>query len=282
MKNKSKKILAGIGLALVGAGCLTGCSMSDEQKKALDLVTEKSDEIISLLEENMKYENTQLSKQEAYEMIVLSHSAFEFGFVNKVQIKETQKNYYGFFEDLRDTEINVIDYYLNGNIKYLNQTFVSEDPVSTYYLADHENNIYFRWNSKDDYEESLEENSPEVTVMGLSYYVNQLIDMTAFTADDIYNVEILEDGSWSFSIIIDREPYGETTKYDEKTLFKIDIKDNLIRKIDTYVYCTYTREAYEPTFATSEVFSIEFDYDAEMDFNVNEAKHAEALVDLNA
>ena len=45
-----KKILAGACLGLVGAIGLTGCSMSEEQQKSLDLVTSKSDEIINLLE----------------------------------------------------------------------------------------------------------------------------------------------------------------------------------------------------------------------------------------
>jgi hypothetical protein len=68
MKNKGKKILAAACLGLVGAGCLTGCAMSDEQKAALDLVTEKTDEIITLIEDNMEYNNQKLSKEAAFDM----------------------------------------------------------------------------------------------------------------------------------------------------------------------------------------------------------------------
>ena len=63
MKNNTKKILAGICLGLVGMGCLTGCAMSDEQKAALDLVTEKTDKIVDLLEDNMEYNNKKISQK---------------------------------------------------------------------------------------------------------------------------------------------------------------------------------------------------------------------------
>ena len=69
MKNKTKKILAGACLGLVGMGALTGCSLNDDQKKALDLITEKSDEIVNLLEKNMQLTNSKLSKEEAYKEI---------------------------------------------------------------------------------------------------------------------------------------------------------------------------------------------------------------------
>ena len=74
MKNKTKKILAGVGLGLVGMGCLTGCSMSDEQKAALDLITEKSDKIVNLLEDNMELQNAQLSKTDAAELVALAQT----------------------------------------------------------------------------------------------------------------------------------------------------------------------------------------------------------------
>ena len=53
MKSKTKKILAGACLGLIGMGALTGCGLSADQQAALDLVTEKTDSIINLLEEIM-------------------------------------------------------------------------------------------------------------------------------------------------------------------------------------------------------------------------------------
>jgi len=279
MKNKTKKFLAGACLGLVGMGIMSGCSMSNEQKVALDLVTEKSDEIISLLEDNLKFQNTQLSKQESYEMIVLSCSAFEFGFINKVQIDYTSKRYYGYFEDLRDSSTNVTDYLINNNIKYLNQKFVSADEVSyNYYLADHENNLYLLWNDED-YEESFEENSEEVTVdSSLSNYVQQLIDISTFTSEDIYGVEILEDGTYDFSVLVDDEPYTlSSTTYDYKKLYKIKIKDNKLIEVEIYSYCTQNHDGGDVNFVDSYNNIIKFNYDADMDFSVNEAKHNELL-----
>lgn len=281
MKNKAKKILAGLSLGLIGVGCLTGCSMSDDQKAVLDLVTEKSDKIVNLLEENMEYQNTQLSKQEAYEMIVLSHSAFEFGLINKVQIKHSNKHYYGYFDDLRSNKINTIDYFANGNVKYLNQTF-ERDELSCYYLADHENNLYLLWDD-DDYVDELEENSPEVTIgASLGNFVNQLININEISVEDIYGVDVLEDGTWCFSIIVDKDPYGESTIFDYKTLYKIQIKNNLMYKVEMLSVCTQNRDGGDPEFATSYHDEILFNYDAEMDFSVNEEKRIQLLAEKNA
>ena len=61
MKNKAKKILAGVGLGIVGAMTLTGCTMSSEQMDAINKVVEKTDEIIELVDRN----NKQLERQDA-------------------------------------------------------------------------------------------------------------------------------------------------------------------------------------------------------------------------
>ena len=41
MKNKTKKILAGACLGLVGMGALSGCAMSDNQKKEYKTLMER-------------------------------------------------------------------------------------------------------------------------------------------------------------------------------------------------------------------------------------------------
>ena len=64
MKEKIKKILAGIGMgAVLGSSGLimTGCGMTDEQQKALDSVVNKADEIIELVDS----QNKELSYSEA-------------------------------------------------------------------------------------------------------------------------------------------------------------------------------------------------------------------------
>ena len=98
MENKAKKILAGVGLGLVGMSCLTGCSLTDSQQKALDLLTEKSDEIISLLEENLELTNSQLSKADAIELLGLARTKLSLGKYNELLMKTTSAAYEGFFE----------------------------------------------------------------------------------------------------------------------------------------------------------------------------------------
>lgn len=98
MKNKTKKILAGACLGVVGAGLLTGCSMTDSQKVALDLITDKTDEIISLLEENMELQNAQLSKTDAVELVVLAQTKLKLNKYNELYMKTTSTAYDGFFE----------------------------------------------------------------------------------------------------------------------------------------------------------------------------------------
>lgn len=100
MKNKTKKILACATLGLVGMGCVTGCSMSEEQKKALDLITEKSDKIINLLEDNMEYNNKNLSKEEAAEKILIGRNVFKFANFNEFEMSMIQNEYDGVFDTL--------------------------------------------------------------------------------------------------------------------------------------------------------------------------------------
>ena len=71
MKDKTKKMLAGIGLgaALGTSGIfMTGCSMSDEQQAALDSIVSKADEIIELVDN----QNKELSYAEAIRLFEYS------------------------------------------------------------------------------------------------------------------------------------------------------------------------------------------------------------------
>ena len=79
-----KKILATgalCGCAMAMPFGLAGCSMSADQKEALDLVTEKADDIIDLLETNMDYSNKKLSKEDAAEKIFVAKKRAENAFL---------------------------------------------------------------------------------------------------------------------------------------------------------------------------------------------------------
>jgi len=103
MKNKTKKFLAVACLGLVGMGALTGCAMSEEQKEALDLITQKSDSIINLLEKNMEFNNTNLSKEEAAEKILIGRNNFKFANFDQFESSMISNHYYGVFDKLKDT-----------------------------------------------------------------------------------------------------------------------------------------------------------------------------------
>ena len=74
MKNKTKKILAIAGLGLVGASCLTGCGLSEEQQSALDKLVGSADKLIELTEDNMAKQNAKLSKEEVVEKIIIARN----------------------------------------------------------------------------------------------------------------------------------------------------------------------------------------------------------------
>ncbi len=67
MKNKFLKGMAVCGAVLMGSMMFAGCSLSNEQQKAIDLLTSKADELVSVIDK----QNKQLSKTEAVEMITL-------------------------------------------------------------------------------------------------------------------------------------------------------------------------------------------------------------------
>ena len=99
MKNgKFTKILAAVGLGITGASVLAGCSLSDDQQKVLDLITEKADTIIELTEKNMQLTNSQLSKADAVEMILLARTKLSLGLYDEMFVDTLGTAYTGFFD----------------------------------------------------------------------------------------------------------------------------------------------------------------------------------------
>ena len=98
MKSKTKMILAGLALGVVGASALTGCAMTDEQQNALDKVVSKTDELVELIDKNMQYQNSQLSKQEAAEKLLIARNMFEFSKLDEFKITAILTNYVGYFD----------------------------------------------------------------------------------------------------------------------------------------------------------------------------------------
>lgn len=79
MKNKTKKILAGVGLGLVGMGCLTGCSvdLTDAQRDKIMTVVDNSDAFMDESLELLKESNDKLDKERAFGLLRLAIKRIE-------------------------------------------------------------------------------------------------------------------------------------------------------------------------------------------------------------
>ena len=202
MKNKTKKILAGACLGLVGMGCLTGCSMSEEQKEALDLITEKSDEIIDLLEDNMEYNNKNLSKEEAAEMILIGRNVFKFANFDSFEMSMIQNEYYGVFDKLKSTYTSDEStpwrwlYRKNGNIK----TFVTAEGenLNTIIISDFSNDEHLEWDKEETSFSSREYKTNDFVFDHFDGFLSTFIT-SEITSDHIKDIIVLENG-YEFSI----------------------------------------------------------------------------------
>ena len=201
MKNKTKKILAGACLGLVGMGCLTGCAMSDEQKAAIDLMTEKYDEIVNLLEENMQLQNAQLSKTDAVELVTLAQTKLKLNIYDELYMKTTSTAYEGFFEKkLGSAQSNApfVYYKKTDTMKYA-ALCDFDGSLKIIQKADFENDIAYMYNAEVDQKQETEFSSG---MFDLSSQVDPLssIGLKHITVDDIVNIETTEDG-YKFNIL---------------------------------------------------------------------------------
>ncbi|MBQ7351639.1 MAG: hypothetical protein IJW59_02075 [Clostridia bacterium] len=207
MKSKGKKILAGMGLICVCGGLLGGCSLSKEQQSALDLITSKSDEIIDLLEKNMNLTNSQLSKTEAAEQILIARNKLDFSEFDKLQVEAITEVYSGFFDNKLESYHNTISYKNENNSKSLLVSYkdakgnlLAED----FTKSDFQNDIHYTMNQyyKDEgskYFEELEYMS-ELWDLSRNFDLFAIQDKyTTIEANQIKNIEVL-DGGYKFDL----------------------------------------------------------------------------------
>ena len=261
MKDKTKKILAGMCFGLVGMGCLTGCS-KDAEQSALNLVTQKADEIVSLLEENNKPTN-----REVYEMIVLSNNVFKFSLVDEVEIKLSGKNYEMYFEKESESQPNdqILKYSMKDQVKYYNlATKGGEEWDELFVIADFNNDIYHYWNS-------WQANSDKSMQFGdtVSYSLSggEILDFNfPFTKDHIYNVSVTADNEIKCTIFAEYEREINFESTDVVEMYNLIIKDNLFRRV----------EHYRMRGSDSEYSCMEFNYD-NIDFSAMDTKYSTLL-----
>lgn len=235
MENKAKKILAGVGLGLVGMSCLTGCSLTDSQQKALDLLTEKSDEIISLLEENLELTNSQLSKADAIELLGLARTKLSLGKYNELLMKTTSAAYEGFFEKkIGYAQSNApYVYYKKTNDMIYTALCDFDSSLSILQTANFVNNEAYTYNAKSD-EKQENTYTSGMFDMGILLDSFDIIGLKSITADDIANIEYTEDG-YKFNVLATTYNVSSDEKHIVSTyLATFEISKNADLKLGTF------------------------------------------------
>lgn len=186
MKNKTKKILAGACLGLVGMGCLSGCALTADQSAALDMVVEKSDKIITLLEENMELNNRKLTKVEAVERVLLARRKFDLMQFNQFEFSVKQSAYKGAFDNLEDTFEEKWLFRKNGDSKLMAVIYGGEfDSIIT---SNFQTNEHLEWENGDESFSSREYKTND--------FLFTLLDETLMeiSEQDVKSVEVAESG----------------------------------------------------------------------------------------
>ena len=229
MKNKTKKLLTGVCLSIVGAGCLAGCSMSDEQKAALDLITEKSDAIVNLLEENMQLNNNKLSKEEAYEKILIAVNRIVIGNIDQLHISQECYDYYGVFDGIEESAGNgKSDVYFrkNGDEKFIVTS--KNDNINGITLSNFSTNKHYSWETG---QTNLQERTYSHDDFLLSRYdLSQDADLGSIAPEDIYDIVINKD-SYDFKVLyISEAEKGVMEISVSKTGYLLQVKYESLEK----------------------------------------------------
>ena len=268
MKNKTKKILAGACLGLVGLGCMTGCSMSKEQKAALDLITQKSDEIVNLLEHNLEYNNKNLSKEEAAEKILLGRNKFKFISFDQVEISMLQNEYLGIFDKLdnpytsdENTPWRML-FRMSGDVKLF--AGLEGDVLEEIMISDFSNDEHLEWDKGENAFSSLEYNK---NIFVLDHFDKFLTEYVApvITKEHIKDIITTENG-YEFIIFstsaeghdCESKLYVSFDGYITKWELKAIHIDDRIDEPNTSVYVEFN-----------------FKYNEDVDFSVVDAKLSE-------
>ena len=268
MKNKTKKFLAGACLGLVGMGCLTGCAMSDEQKSALDLITNKADEIVNLLEDNLEFNNNKLTKEDAAEKILLARAKLDFYDFDQFEMSMIQNAYTGIFDELSSTYTSDENtpfrflYRKNNNTKVL-ASVEGEDNFDYIITSDFELDKHYKWT---DTMSSMEEREYSTLDFTQDFYLLNQIGVDTINAEDIKDIVVNENG-YLFKIFIQSE--------GEKTEVAISISfDGYLTKIVAKKILKFEQSQYQDENVVSSFLECTFKYD-NVDFSKLDAKIAE-------
>ena len=222
MKNKSKKILAGIGIGVMGALALTGCSMSDEQQAALDKVVGKVDKVIELVEN----QNRELSHAEAIRL-------YEFA---KTRLLVNKDNVWDNMKMTISQDSNEEDHY--GKVRGEQHFYTFANGKRVCYgktSVDSGTDYIGGWFSEVIPEEPEDENQGVVGTITssvtyscyVSRYATSIIEEIDITEDDIVDCKILDNGNYHITAsLVDYDNNGtpENTSDDLKHYVLIEIE----------------------------------------------------------
>jgi len=213
MKNKTKKILATACLGLVGMGAMTGCAMSDDQKAALDLISGKADKLVELLESNMEYNNTKLSKAEAAEKILLGRNRFILSDFDKFQMSMIQNQYEGVFDSIEltytDDETTPYGwlYKKDGDVK--TKAVLNGDDIHYMVISDFEEDKHTIWEDGQNSFLDREYESDDFSMDSFSGFLEEFVG-PVITEDDIKDIKVTDSG-YEFTVVNIIEDSGTMT-----------------------------------------------------------------------
>ena len=280
MENKTKKLMAGVGLGVAlctGAVGMAGCSMTDEQKEALDLITNKADQLVEIIEDNYNYNNKVLTKSEACEQLLIARNFFDFGELKQVKAVFNSKSFDGVFDSLLTSSTAEVNYKHSDDQKYLflNKTNAEGEYERDYLKSDFEANKHYS------YHETYN-NTPRYSEGGynlINWDLGRQLDPLAglgYSADilpeDIKSITILENG-YQFDIYV-CQAQGDSVR---KVNFKFTIKNGKIDKVDfSAVYYSFPENALDAYIDDKDNLLVDVDYLSHMfadsDINVYSQK----------
>lgn len=129
VKNKVKKIIAGISLgAVLGTSgiFMSGCSMSEEQQNALNVITENTETLVESFDSYLDGQNNKMDKEKAFDM--LKHARLKSQYI----LEESEVCSIGVRMSSEDKDVGSMDaiYDFSGSVKKMLVEYVGEDEIS--------------------------------------------------------------------------------------------------------------------------------------------------------
>lgn len=267
MKNKAKKILACAALGLVGMGCLTGCALNSDQKAALDLLTEKSDKIVNLLESNMEYNNKNLSKEEAAEKILIGRNVFKFANFNEFEMSMIQNEYYGVFDKLKNSYTSDENTPWRWIYRKQNNTkmFATAEGETLYdiKISNFDNNEHLKWEKDESSFSSREYKTKDFVFEDFDNFLSGFI-APEITSNHIKDIVVTENG-YEFSTYV----------YSPSAVTDADVESRLCISFDGLI-TKWICKAVGKNSGEYESFYVEFNFKySNVDFEDIDAKISE-------